>query len=349
MKAPFPWFGGKSRVASIVWERFGNVPNYVEPFFGSGAVLLDRPHEAGIETVNDRDCMVANFWRALQHDPDEVAHYADNPVNEADQHARHLWLVHQEDFRERMKTEPDFYDAKIAGYWVWGQCIWIGSGWCSVELPHLGNAGTGVHRKRPHLGNAGKGVNRKLPHLGKGRGVNRKSLPSDISQALIEYMRELAARLRRVRVCCGNWDRVLGPSPTFRLGTTGVFLDPPYADEADRQEGLYSADDLTVAHSVREWAIEQGSDHRMRIALCGYEGEHQMPGNWECIHWKALGGYGSQGDGRGLENSGRERIWFSPHCLRPPSLWDLEESTPQRSDDWMRCLGAQDEIKEGLR
>ena len=43
--APFPWFGGKSKVSNIVWERFGNVPNYVEPFFGSGAVLLNRPHE----------------------------------------------------------------------------------------------------------------------------------------------------------------------------------------------------------------------------------------------------------------------------------------------------------------
>ena len=30
MKAPFPWFGGKSKVAEIVWDRFGNVPNYVE-------------------------------------------------------------------------------------------------------------------------------------------------------------------------------------------------------------------------------------------------------------------------------------------------------------------------------
>jgi site-specific DNA-adenine methylase len=40
LKAPFPWFGGKSRVADIVWDRFGDVANYVEPFFGSGAVLL---------------------------------------------------------------------------------------------------------------------------------------------------------------------------------------------------------------------------------------------------------------------------------------------------------------------
>lgn len=42
LKAPFPWFGGKSRVADVVWRAFGNVPNYVEPFFGSGAVRVRR-------------------------------------------------------------------------------------------------------------------------------------------------------------------------------------------------------------------------------------------------------------------------------------------------------------------
>lgn len=43
VRAPFPWFGGKSRAADLVWARFGNVPNYVEPFAGSLAVLLARP------------------------------------------------------------------------------------------------------------------------------------------------------------------------------------------------------------------------------------------------------------------------------------------------------------------
>lgn len=144
-----------------MWERFGNVPNYVEPFFGSGAVLLGRPHAPKIETVNDLDCMVANFWRALKNDPEGVAEHADNPVNEADQHARHLWLCSQGAFRERMKADPDYYDVKIAGWWVWGQCIWIGSGWCARKFEHFrddGNAGQGVHRQRPHLGDAGKGI-----------------------------------------------------------------------------------------------------------------------------------------------------------------------------------------------
>lgn len=301
MNAPFPWFGGKSRVADVVWDRFGNVPNYVEPFFGSGAVLLARPHEPHIETINDRDCHVANFWRALQHDPDEVAYYADSPVNEADQHARHLWLCSQEEFRESMKTDPDYYDSKIAGWWVWGQCIWIGSGWCSRKRPHLGNAGKGVHRKLPHLGNAGTG----------------DTASDRISGTpLLDYMRELAERLRRVRVCCGDWSRVCGPTPTVKQGITGVFLDPPYAQEANRQEELYATDDLDVAHDVREWAVQWGDDPRMRIALCGYEGEHSMPDSWESVFWKARGGYGSQGESRGRENATRERIWFSPHCLR---------------------------------
>jgi hypothetical protein len=331
LKAPFPWFGEKSRASGLVWERFGNVPNYCEPFFGSGAVLLNRPHDPGIETVNDLDCMVANFWRALAADPDLVAHHADWPVNEADQHARHRWLCSREEFRERMKVDPDFYDPKIAGYWVWGQCIWIGCGWCSVKLPglstegtalsqrlpHLGNGGVGIHRKLPHLGDAGKGIHRKRPHLANaGKGINRLGYRDEaVGAPLLTYMRELHERLRHVRVCCGDWSRILGPTPTVKQGLTGVFLDPPYADEAEREMDLYAEDSGSVAHDVREWAIENGNDPRMRIALCGYD-EHEMPGDWECVAWKAHGGYGNQSDGDNA-NRHKETIWFSPHCLKP--------------------------------
>jgi hypothetical protein len=318
LRAPFPWAGGKLSIARMVWDRFGDVPNYVEPFFGSGAVLLNRPTSPGIETVNDIDCHVANFWRSLQADAAAVASYADWPVNESDQHARHLWLCSREEFRERMKTDPDYYDAKIAGWWVWGQCIWIGSGWCASQLPHLGDAGKGVHRQLPHLGDAGKGVHRQRLHLGNaGMGDIASDRISGTTEHLLEYLGGLAERLRRVRVCCGDWSRVCGPTPTVKQGITGVFLDPPYSAEADRQESLYACDDLTVAHDVRGWAVEWGEDPRMRICLCGYEGEHDMPKSWECVAWKARGGYGSQGDGRGRANAGRERAWFSPYCLKP--------------------------------
>ena len=170
-KPIFPYFGGKSPVAAAVWDALGNPLNYCEPFFGSGAVLFLRPGGAGhIETVNDADSFVANFWRALQREPEAVAFYADNPVNEADLHARHLWLLGQrERITDRLCGDDEFCDAKAAGYWVWGLCCWIGSGWCSGNGPWTSEGGQMVLR------NPGQGVNRQLPHLGNpGQGVNRK-------------------------------------------------------------------------------------------------------------------------------------------------------------------------------
>ena len=116
LQAPFPWFGGKATVSDLVWPRFGNVPNYVEPFFGSGAVLLGRPHAPKTETINDLDGLVANFWRAIQYDPDGTARWADNPVNEADLHARHAWIVQRLGTHQaRMMADPDYFDARMAG------------------------------------------------------------------------------------------------------------------------------------------------------------------------------------------------------------------------------------------
>lgn len=119
---------------------------------------------------------------------------------------------------------------------------------------------------------------------------------------------DLAERLRRVRVCCGDWSRVLGDSVTWRHGITGLLLDPPYDDGAE----VY-AEGNRVSSDAREWAIDNGDNPLLRIALCGYEGEHDMPSSWECVPWKAKGGYGRK-DGTN-DNAKRERIWFSPHCL----------------------------------
>ena len=391
LTAPFPWFGGKRRVAPIVWDYFGDVRNYVEPFAGSLAVLLGRPTEPKIETVNDLDCLISNFWRAIQAAPADVAVHADWPVNEADLHARHLWLVrhvHTDEWRERIKTDPDFFDAKVAGWWVWGISQWIGSGWCAApkgqalepvdrqrpnlqqsqgvqrgrgaagkgtprgvqtvvqkrprvstggrgvvqKRPFLTNhgGGIGVHapnrqsppgdpwEKRPRLDRGGRGVIRQIPDLSAGgRSVHMRTDEPDPVEGLYAWFNALASRLRRVRVCCGDWTRVLGPAPTTCIGTTGVLLDPPYA-VADRDD-VYNEESRDVAHQVREWAIEHGDDPQMRIALCGYDGEHEMPASWSVVAWKANGGFGNQGEpqGRGAINAQRERVWFSPHCLRP--------------------------------
>lgn len=383
LKAPFPWFGGKSRVSHLVWNAFGDVANYVEPFAGSLAVLLGRPHEPRIETVNDLDCYLANFWRAVQYAPEEVARWADWPVSEIDLHARHRWLVAQTEFREAMRSNPEHFDARVAGWWVWGICQWIGGGWCADsnwstsvpsprgknranektrpklhsvggvhkrdtrgssagwnKRPDISKGGRGVHTAKPSAqweqmpvlggsrGAANRGVNasalhRKLPMLsGKsgnaGRGVNASGQKNG---PLALWMFALAERLRRVRICCGNWNRVVGSrSVTEKIGVTGVFLDPPYLADF-RDPSLYGTESADVAHEVREWAIKNGNNKKMRIALCGYEGEHQMPDDWQCVSWKAAGGYAAAAGN--TENSTKERIWFSPHCARAHDQADL--------------------------
>jgi len=331
--APFPYFGGKARIAETVWQHLGDVRGYVEPFFGSGAVFLNRPQPfKGVETVNEVDGLVCNFWRAVQAKPDEVAQYADWLVNENDLHARHAWLVERKDsLQAKLEGDPEYYDAKIAGWWCWGVACWIGSGFCSGKGPWQVQEVDGV-RQLVQITST-NGVSRRCVHLSNaGEGVLKKSCrdtPSENGiagcgeQGLHAWMQALCERLRRVRVCCGDWRRVCGGrsgnalSHFFAGGKPcGIFLDPPYADTANREDGCYRVDSLSVAHDVREWAIEHGDDPRLRIALCGYEGEHTMPQSWKCVAWKANGGMASlsKSESQGKANCRRERIWFSPHC-----------------------------------
>lgn len=381
LRAPFPYFGGKSKIAGMVWERFGQVQNYVEPFFGSGAVLLGCPWPGHTETVNDVDALLANFWRALAADPDAVAAAADWPVNEVDLHARHKYLRDRRAWVEELMTDPSAYDAQLAGWWVWGISQWIGSGWCPPprvpdvrKLPHVGNARRGVHRarpsadlprKRPAVAGTGARTHKELgvhrasladrewrerPFVShNGMGVHRETLSRQLPElrgdsgatgqetpsGLYAYFDALAARLRRVRVCCGDWRRVTGPSVTFRHGLTAVFLDPPYAQEGRSDVYVYES---RIFDEVRQWAIDNGDNPLLRIALCGYD--FTMPDGWRLVRWKAHGGYGSQGEGQGRANAHREIVAFSPHCLNPAELAKDAMTRPiaVRPADWTGTL-----------
>jgi len=333
--APFPYFGGKSLACEKVWAALGDPENYVEPFAGSAAMLLGRPNVGKVETINDADGFVANFWRAVSLDAADVAKHADWPTNEADLIARHSWLVRNAPgLLQQLEADPDYYDAKVAGWWCWGACNWIGSGWCSGtgpwvhdgeklvndrKLPHLGDAGRGVKRQLPHLGDAGQGVKRKLPHLGDaGRGVNRK-LPhlGDAGQGRSDFIYgwfgALQNRTRNVRVAVGDWQRVLTESVTTQHGTTGVFLDPPYSrGSMDYAAGGVGGD---LADKVRAWCAANGQYKKLRIVLCGHAGEHDalLASGWHLRSWTARKGYALTEEA--VENSASETLWCSPHCL----------------------------------
>lgn len=68
---PFGWYGGKFSHLSWLLPLLPKCHHYCEPFAGSGAVLLNRP-PSPIETYNDLDGEVVNFFRMLRDEKDKL-------------------------------------------------------------------------------------------------------------------------------------------------------------------------------------------------------------------------------------------------------------------------------------
>lgn len=290
LKAPFPYTGGKSMIADTVWEALGDVTTYVEPFAGSCAVLLARPQPfAGLEIVNDANGYVANFWRAVQQSPDEVAKHADHPCLENDLHARHRWLSERRDqLQQALEDDPEWCDPKIAGWWVWGMSNYFNGAWCVRKK---------LYRCKPMTRPTGVCVSSADPY---------------------QWMGELQDRLRRVRVLCGDYTRALTPSVVrnyeSQTNVTGVFLDPPY-DGGDQRVYGEDVDGKRIFQDAMDWAITNASP-KVRVVLAGYD-SRPMPEGWREVSWEGNGGHGRRRSHEANTNSNRERLWLSPSCIQP--------------------------------
>lgn len=246
--------------------------------------------------------------------------------------------IHAAGMRESSRRLPD-----LAGGTQWG-----------TDEPNQ-RPGKGVHgamlrepsRQLPDMG-------AKAPEGRTQEGTGRGILSTSNRTRIYDIFTELQRRLRYVRFSCGDAFRILTPAVTYRHGRTAILLDAPY----EGHEYVYGAQDVTVrppspkalAKMTREeqamweelvplyvvedgeikqapslsrrfqaYARTHGNRPDLRIAICGYEGEHDVleREGWECVAWKAKGGYANQRKDGGNENAHRERIWFSPHCLRP--------------------------------
>lgn len=134
-----------------------------------------------------------------------------------------------------------------------------------------------------------------------------------------------------MRVCVGDWSRVVTAGALNYGSTVGVFLDPPYLGDV-RTADLYAVDDHSIAHAVRDWCLSNGDDRRLRIVLAGYADEHDhlMPDTWRRYRYSASVAYSttssaSRSDGN-HENRHKEVLWMSPGCIDPaataPTLFD---------------------------
>lgn len=72
MNAVIKYPGAKWSLASWIISHFPEHHSYVEPFFGSGAVLFTK-QRSNIETVNDLDGDVTNLFEWIRNDPERLA------------------------------------------------------------------------------------------------------------------------------------------------------------------------------------------------------------------------------------------------------------------------------------
>lgn len=72
MKAVMKYPGSKWSISNWIISFFPPHHSYLEPFLGSGAVLLNKPR-SHIETVNDLDSNIVNLFEWMRKDPERLA------------------------------------------------------------------------------------------------------------------------------------------------------------------------------------------------------------------------------------------------------------------------------------
>lgn len=72
MRTVLKYPGSKWRIAPWIIKRIPEHHSYVEPYFGSGAVLLNKV-PSQIETVNDLDHDVVNLFRCIKEDSERLS------------------------------------------------------------------------------------------------------------------------------------------------------------------------------------------------------------------------------------------------------------------------------------
>ena len=345
-RAPFPWSGGKRRWAELIWSKLGDPGVYAEPFAGSLAVLLHRRQPCPREIVCDLDGLLANFWRALRADPEQVAYWAAWPTIHQDLTARHLWLrAWRSEHGHKVTADPDFYDAKVAGWWVWGLSNWIGGGWCTAKgidprplVDMHGPGGRGVQAQRgggdgmptaqiPFIHNAGRAQGIQAQRFGEQGNAGHHAHTGDIldGSRWAPWFTALAKRLERVVVLNRSWESAVTPTllqqtPSAPQPQVGIFLDPPYLTH-DRDDTIYHGDAEAdaVAQAAYEWAtgwlnddrpeLGRRGDHYRIAYACGAD-HFEVPDGW---HAETLSFAGIRDPERNAKQ--QDMVMFSPACV----------------------------------
>ncbi len=234
--SPLTWFGGKGHLARRIVPLLPPHEAYLETHGGGLSVLFHKAR-ARLETVNDLDGGVIQFYRVLR-DPDAFEWF--RVFCELTPYAREEYEGCRDGWRDGWRDEED--PVRRAWAWFVGVRQAFGGatgsaerhGWTySVGVP----SGTGASTATATPGTWGYSA----------RNADGTRVASSAQRYLsaVDRLPEVHQRLQGVQIERGDWRRVLAA-----YGHTGVlcYIDPPYVWETRAGDKRYAHEMTTADH-----------------------------------------------------------------------------------------------------
>ena len=229
----FSWYGGKSSHLSWLLPLLPRTRHFIDLFGGSAAVLLNR-EPSSIETYNDLDKNVVNFFRVLREQPQELARLlALTPYSREERKICLKSMREPSDNNNLEKARQFFVMAKMTPR---GQAQWIDDSMLNAWRFTRNNI------------------------------QNNMSIYNAQWQAGIDGLATVAARLRNVQI--ENYP-ALDILRLYNDPGVLIYADPPYVHAARRDDkiGVYAHEMTTEDHIALAGALR---NHRGPVALSGY-------------------------------------------------------------------------------
>lgn len=280
-KSPFPYFGGKQRLAERIAALLPPHEVYVEVFGGGASVLFTKPRSK-LEVYNDVDEGLVTFFRMLRDRPEELlARLELTPYARGEWERCRRVYPETEDELEKARLWYVLTSQSFSGHSLRRDGSGAGRlGWGGPKAKVVGRGWGGERLGRMHLARAPSAANR------------------------VDHTWQFVERFRVVQIECLDWraciERYDSPEVVF-------YLDPPYVHET-RRDGRY-AHEITLAD--HQELVERILALEGQAILSGYEHEVYLPleaAGFERHEWDVICTSAS-GSRKGKR---REVLWARP-------------------------------------
>jgi DNA adenine methylase len=284
-RSPFPWFGGKQKLADEILALFPGHNVYVEVFGGGGSVLLSKP-PGKLDVYNDADEGLVNFFRCLRDAPERLV-----PLLELTPYSRAEWLAARASWRSIDDPVERARQWFVVASQSFGGMVAPDRG--GDRAHDLGRGWGGERLGRMHLSRCASTANR------------------------VDHIWRFVERMRRVQIECLEWRECLD---RYDDVDALFYLDPPYVP-ATRRSGGY-VHELTAAD--HEDLVRRVLDLQGIAVVSGYDHELYAPlverGDFTRHEFSVISTAGQRAADQARDRR-VEVVWASPRATMP-TLFD---------------------------